>query len=1032
MYHRPRRRFWDLAAILLLIAGPAEAARAATILVDIRAGTLQDAIAELGRENRIEVLYTADMVRGRGGPAVKGRMTPEQAVSLLIAGSGVGYRITLDGVFVLFELPKRELADPGDGAVSELLVVGRRTQNADIRRTQNDIQPYAVIGERELDVAPHDNLDQFLRERLPANGQVISPAQNVNAPVGANSAINLRGIGQQRTLVLVDGRRLPSLPSDTAGFEQGDINAIPVGAVERIEVLTATAGGIHGPTAIGGVVNLVLKRDYRGADLTVESGLSSRGDAGRGRIEARIGFTPDHGRTDVMLSASYSAARRLTVGRRDYARRSLEWQAANNAPEFLLQQRPVNAITVRTGQGEPLRLDPAYGGTALAGSYSFLPIGFQGSDQEKAAVLAANAGKLPADPAAGMAGDDTSLVSTPQTRSLLFSVRRRFSDRIEAFVDGFSLHDRSWNYATRHPGFRSETQANAAGNLFANTVYFYFPLPGLADKKTTTIDVSRATAGLIATLPLRWRASADYTVGRSSLERRRDGITIYGIQSALWNGLAGPAGQPPVVPLGDYASLQAAAMAYAVPSGERSRLTTDFSSGVFRAAGPIITLAGGPLTATLLTEVRRERMPQVGYVGFGAGGTSTYVTNDRTQRVTSTYAEFRAPFGSRDTRFRPARGLELQLALRRDAVRTTFLDVVLTGVGRTQAMATVRNTANVFTVGARSFPADWLMIRASAATGKTPPDITQLQELAILATSFGAYPYIDPKRGARPIIADGPFAVAQRGWHEIGQETGLTRSIGMVINPSGRNGPRVSVDASRVEAREEIGSLGIGSLQTLIDSEALYPGRIVREPLSAADAALGYTAGRIVALNSTLGNVGRTIAETVDVNFDWTLPKVFQGQTQLYGAGTWQPTLKTQRRPGTPWLERVGYREDPLRWRGNAGVQWARGPLRLDLNAQYLGRSSPRFSAYSKVVAQNAARNQTRTYTPSRIYLDLTARRRFAVPAGHALRSLDIRFAVQNLLDKSPPIVADPNNMGYDYRGDPRRRRFELSVSSHF
>ena len=1031
MRHRRQRRFRDLALVLIMIAGPAEAARAATVLVDIRAGSLQDALAELGRETGIEVLYAADVVRGRRAPAVKGRLTPERAIALLTGGSGVGYRITPDGVFVLFELPKSELADPGDGAVSELLVVGRRTQNADIRRTQNDIQPYTVIGARLLDVAPHDNLDQLLRERLPANGQVISPVQNVNAPVGANSAINLRGIGQQRTLVLVDGRRLPSLPSDTAGFEQSDINAIPMGAVERIEVLTATAGGIHGPTAIGGVVNVVLKRDYRGADLTVESGLSSRGDAGRGRVEARIGFTPDHGRTDVMLAASYSAAQRLTVGRRDYARRSLEWQAANGAPAFLLQQRPVNAITVRTSQGDPLRLDPAYGGSVLAGSYSFLPIGFQGSDQEKAAVLAANAGKLPADPAAGMAGDDTSLVSTPQTRSLLFSVRRRFSDHVEAFADGFSLHDRSWNYATRHPGFRSETQANAAGNLFANAVYFYFPVPGLVDKKITTTDVSRATGGLIASLPRRWQASADYTLGRSILERRRDGRTIYGIESALWNGLAGPAGQPPVIPLGDYASLQAAAMAYAVPSGERTRLTTDFSSGVIRAAGPIITLPGGPLTATLLTEVRRERMPRVNYVAFGVGGRSTYATNDRTQRVASAYAEFRAPVMAGDARFVPARGLELQLALRRDQVETTFPDTVLTSAATTQTMATVRNIADVYTVGARSFPTDWLMIRASAATGKTPPDITQLQELAIVPTSFGAYPFTDPKRGGRPVIADGPFAVAQRGWHGIGQETGLTRSIGVVINPSGRNGPRVSIDASRVEAKGEINPIGIGG-QDLINAEALYPGRVVREPLSAADAALGYTAGRIVAINGVLGNVGRTIAETVDVNLDWALPRVLQGETLLYGAGTWQPTLKTQRRPGTPWLDRVGYREDPLRWRGNAGVQWARGLLSLDLNAQYLCRSSPRFSAYSKVVAQNAAYNQTRTYTPSRLYLDLTARRRFDIPAGHGLESLNVRFAVQNLLDSSPPIVADPNNMGYDYRGDPRRRRFELSVSGRF
>lgn len=206
-------------------------------MVDVRAGALQDALTELARENGVDILYSADQVRGWRTPAIKGRLTTQQALALLLTGSGVGYRLTPDGVFVLFELPRRQIADPGDGAISEVLVVGRRSQNADIRRTENDIQPYEVLGPRDLRVAVQDNLDQYLRERLPANAQVIAPSQYVNNTGGANSAVDLRGVGLQRTLVLVDGRRLPSMPSRVAGLEQSDINAIPLGAVERIETL---------------------------------------------------------------------------------------------------------------------------------------------------------------------------------------------------------------------------------------------------------------------------------------------------------------------------------------------------------------------------------------------------------------------------------------------------------------------------------------------------------------------------------------------------------------------------------------------------------------------------------------------------------------------------------------------------------------------------------------------------------------------------------------------------------------------------
>lgn len=1003
------------------------AVHAAPILVDVRAGALQDALAELARENRADLLYSADLVRGRRTQAVKGRLTREQALALLLQGSGVGYRITPDGVFVLFELPKREIADPGDGAISEVLVLGRRSQNTDIRRTENDIQPYQVAGPRELAVAAQDNVDQYLRERLPSNGRVFSPGQQVNSTGAPNSAIDLRGVGLQRTLVLVDGRRLPSLPTLMTGLEQSDINAIPLGAIERIETLTATAGGIHGPTAIGGVVNLVLKRDYRGADLRVVSGISSRGDAAHGRLEARLGFTPDHGSTDVMLSASYSAADRLTVGQRDYARRSLELQARNNPAEYLLQTRAVNAITVRSAQGEPLRLDAAYGGAVLGGSYTFLPIGFQGTDQQKAAVLAANAGRLPTDPAYG----DTSLIAAPETYSILFSARRRISDRIEAFVDGFDLHEHGRVVTPNPYNSRSISAPDAPGNLFANAVSFYFPVSDLVEEKVTTTDVRRLTGGLIATLPRGWRASADYTVGRALLDFRRDGLTMsFNIDNAQRNGFAGARGQQPIVPLGDFAALQSAAMAYAVPTATSSRLTTQFSNGVARAAGPLITLPGGPLTATVLAEVRRERMPQTDYVQVSEISTSSTATPDRVQRVTSGYVELRAPLLSRDSRITLARGLELQLAVRRDDVKTTFPDIIRTGVAVLRVRTTVHNEADVFTVGLRAFPADWLILRASAATGQSPPDMTHLQEMVLLISNPSISPYTDPKRGGRQLVGDGSFLWGRSGWHDIGQEKGLTRSFGLVFNPSGRSGPRLSVDVSRIEIRDEIGVLGL-TAQQVIDAEAQYPNHVVRDPLSAADAALGYTAGRITILYTGLGNVGRTEAETVDAQLDWTLPPVLGGETLLYGAATWQPTLRTRRRPDTPWLDRVGYRDGPLSWRGNAGVQWERGPLLMDLNVQYLGRSSPLWSAYSGII-QTTSRNQGRTYIPSRAYVDLTARRRFDFVADHALRSVDVRLAVQNLFDTSPPIVADPSHMGYDYRGDPRRRRFELSLTGRF
>ncbi len=118
--------------------------------MDVGAGPLQRALAELVRETGAELLFDEALVRNLQARSVRGRLTAAEALSRLLAGTGVGYRITPDGAFVLYRLARAPAADPGDGAIAEVLVIGRRTQNADIRRTENDIQPYRVFGPREL------------------------------------------------------------------------------------------------------------------------------------------------------------------------------------------------------------------------------------------------------------------------------------------------------------------------------------------------------------------------------------------------------------------------------------------------------------------------------------------------------------------------------------------------------------------------------------------------------------------------------------------------------------------------------------------------------------------------------------------------------------------------------------------------------------------------------------------------------------------------------------------------------------------
>ncbi len=230
------------AAMSIAIAIAGDPGQAAQTRLDAEAPDipLARALSALARDTGAELLFNEDLVRNLTVPPLRRQVSVEAGLTALLAGTGLGYRRTRDGAYVLARPGAPAPFEPGEEAVAEILVIGRRTQNADIRRTENDIQPYQVITRREIDAAHRDNIDQFLRSRLPANADILSPSQDiVQAPGQTQSRIDLRGIGSRRTLVLIDGRRLPSLPAQTVwDFEQADLNGIPFGAIDRNETLT--------------------------------------------------------------------------------------------------------------------------------------------------------------------------------------------------------------------------------------------------------------------------------------------------------------------------------------------------------------------------------------------------------------------------------------------------------------------------------------------------------------------------------------------------------------------------------------------------------------------------------------------------------------------------------------------------------------------------------------------------------------------------------------------------------------------------
>src|SRR5262249_7321019 len=152
------------------------------------------------------------------------------------------------------------------------------------------------------------NIEDFLRTRLPMNTTAGSLAQIPGSPLTLSN-INLRGLGPNQTLVLVDGRRMPGIAS--AGTpSQPDINGIPLAAIERIEVLPATAGGIYGGSATGGVINIILRRHPRGLDVKATYGDTFVAKASNYRLDVNGGFNLGDN-TQVMVAATYSDSQAL-------------------------------------------------------------------------------------------------------------------------------------------------------------------------------------------------------------------------------------------------------------------------------------------------------------------------------------------------------------------------------------------------------------------------------------------------------------------------------------------------------------------------------------------------------------------------------------------------------------------------------------------------------------------------------------------------------------------------------------------------
>ena len=207
-------------------------------------------------------------------------------------------------------------ADQAETYDQGIVVTGSRIRQTPGFDTPN---PVVSVGSETLQSSGTTNLTDFLTGYPALQGSSTS-ADNSGDRAGIGytglNLLNLRNLGSQRTLVLVDGRRHVS---GVPGSAAVDINTIPNDLVERIEVLTGGASAIYGADGVTGVVNFIMKHDFEGITARAQAGISEYGDAGQQMLALTVGKNFADGRGNVAFAYEYGVEDRLdSHDRRQY------------------------------------------------------------------------------------------------------------------------------------------------------------------------------------------------------------------------------------------------------------------------------------------------------------------------------------------------------------------------------------------------------------------------------------------------------------------------------------------------------------------------------------------------------------------------------------------------------------------------------------------------------------------------------------------------------------------------------------------
>jgi iron complex outermembrane receptor protein len=252
-------------------------------------------------------------------------------------------------------------AAPEDSSLQEVVVTGSRIARPEF----DNLEPTATVDSKTFDQRGYLDVGQALSE-LPAFGTQPSSSANTQTGFGiAQSFVDLYGLGSQRTLTLVNGRRFVSSSTASLGNSnanspvggngsQVDLNIIPTKLIDHVDAISVGGAPIYGADAIAGAVNIILKKDYQGLDVDAQVGASGQGDAWNYRTRILAGQNFLDGRANLTGVAEFTKTDGLVGSARSVYSHDLAFLAPATPGAFKTVLTPANTIPQVTQGGIPM------------------------------------------------------------------------------------------------------------------------------------------------------------------------------------------------------------------------------------------------------------------------------------------------------------------------------------------------------------------------------------------------------------------------------------------------------------------------------------------------------------------------------------------------------------------------------------------------------------------------------------------------------------------------------------------------------